>query len=357
MEKANQPKQPSLKVNFIYSLLYQILTAILPIITLPYISRVLGAEKVGIYSYTQAFANYFFMFGMLGVENYGNREIATVRDNDEKLSQTFWEIFLVKLIFSGSFSLIYLFYCILFIKENAIIYFLQFFYVFSSVINIAWFCFGLEVFKLTTLINTIVQLSSTAAVFLFVRSDSDLWIYTFIISFSFLASALLMWPYALKRVNRIKITKAGLQRHIRPLMVLFWPVIAASIYNVMDKLMLGSMSTKKEVGFYDYAEKIVLFPNTVISALNSVIMPRMSNLFATDKEETAKRLMDTVMLFSIAASIAMAFGLAGVGEAFAVLFYGEKFVRSGLFIVLLCPVIVFKSLAAAIRTRYIIPRQ
>ena len=82
-----------LRKNLIYNIFYQILIIILPLITAPYISRVLGSHNVGVYSYTQAFANYFYLFAMLGVNNYGNRTIAAVRDDRYEVSKTFWEIF------------------------------------------------------------------------------------------------------------------------------------------------------------------------------------------------------------------------------------------------------------------------
>ena len=82
-----------IKKNLIYNVTYQILVIILPFITAPYISRVLGAHNVGVYSYTQAFANYFYLFAMLGVMNYGNRTIAAVRDDFEEIKRRFWEIF------------------------------------------------------------------------------------------------------------------------------------------------------------------------------------------------------------------------------------------------------------------------
>lgn len=89
-------RKASLKENFVYSVLYQILILILPLITAPYLSRTIGGESVGIYSYTQAFAHYFVLLALLGVENYGNREIARVRDDKVLKSQTFWEIYAIQ---------------------------------------------------------------------------------------------------------------------------------------------------------------------------------------------------------------------------------------------------------------------
>ena len=120
--------KPSLKTNFIFNIGYQILVIILPLITAPYITRVLGAENTGIYSYTQAFANYFYLFAMLGVNNYGNRRIAQVRDNTGDRDRVFWEIFTFQALTGIAVALLYVTYCLRFSRENRLIYLMQFFY-------------------------------------------------------------------------------------------------------------------------------------------------------------------------------------------------------------------------------------
>lgn len=225
----------------------------------------------------------------------------------------------------------------------------------SSAFDINWVCFGLEKFKLTTVRSTIVRLCMAAATFLFVNNSNDLWIYTFILSFGNFIAALAVWPFVLKHFHFVKPSWPGIKQHIKPNLVLFWPVIAVSLYNIMDKLMLGMFSTVEEVAFYTYAERITQIPNTLILALDNVIMPRMSNLYANNNKEQTRSLMDNVMLFAMLMAASMAFGLAGVAPVFAPWFYGEAFARCGLFIVMLCPIIVFKGWAGALRTQYIIP--
>lgn len=348
-------RKHSLKSNFIYNIGYQILTILLPLITAPYVSRTLGAYNVGVYSYTQAFANYFYLFAMLGVNNYGNRKIAQVRDDRDLLKKTFWEIASFQLFVAVVVSIAYVIYCSFANLDNRIVYLMQFFYVVSGALDVNWFCFGMENFKLTTLRSTIVRIAMATAVFIFVRQPEDLWRYTFILSFGMLASAIAVWPYVIKEVGFVKPTMTGIVQHIKPNLVLFWPVIAVSLYNIMDKLMLGFFSTKEEVAYYTYAYRIVEIPLTLILALDNVIMPRMANLYAGDERDRAAELMNQVMLFAMLMSAGMAFGLAGIGETFAPWFYGSNYVRCGLFVALLSPTLVFKGWASAIRTQFIIP--
>lgn len=347
----------SIKVNLVYNMLYQIFNILLPLITAPYITRVLGANNLGIYSYSQAFANYFYLFAMLGVNNYGNRSIAMVRDDQKKLNQTFWEIFSFQLVIGAIVSLAYISYVFLFITSSRFIYILQYFYVLSGMLDINWACFGLEKFKLTAIRSMVIRIGMTIAVFGFVKDDNDLWVYTLILSLQYLLSVIVIWPFILKHISFVKVSWKGIVRHIKPNLMLFWPVIAVSLYNIMDKLMLGYISTEEEVAFYTYAERIITIPTTVILALDNVIMPRMSNLYATHADNKANQLMDSVMMFAMFMSVAMAFGIAGVGQSFAIWFYGSAFARCGYFIVLLSPTILFKGCAGALRTQYIIPTQ
>lgn len=350
-------KEPKLRTNFTYNLGYQLLAIVLPLITAPYVSRVLGSHNVGVYSYTQACANYFFLFAMLGVSNYGNRMVAAVRDDKEKLEKTFWEIYAFQFIVGTLVCIAYLIYCTFIVEQDRLVSYMQFFYVASGWLGINWLMFGLEQFKLTTIRNIVIRVGMAVLTFVLVKERNDLPIYTAIIAGGNLLSVLVIWPFALKHVPFKRPTISGVAKHIKPNLILFWPVIAVSLYNIMDKLMLGVMSTKKEVGFYTYAENITQIPNTLILALDNVMLPRMANLYATGKNKKASNLMDNVMLFAMMAAAAMSFGLAGVGPIFAPWFYGEEFTRCGLFIVLLCPVIIFKGWAGALRTQYIIPNK
>ena len=350
-------KEPKLRVNLIYNLGYQIFAIVLPLITAPYVSRVLGADNIGRYSYIQACANYFFLFAMLGVSNYGNRTVASVRDDKEKLEKTFWEIYVFQFCVGGAVCLAYLIYCTYMVKQDNLIAYIQFFYVASGCLGINWLMFGLEQFKLITIRNIIIRIGMTLSIFIFVQDHGDLPVYTAIIALGNLISVLAIWPFVLKYIRFRLPNISRIVKHIKPNLLLFFPVVAVSFYNIMDKLMLGVMSTKIEVGFYTYAENITQIPNTLILAFDNVMLPRMANLYAAGQKEKALSLMDSVMMFAMMAAAAMSFGLAGIAPIFAPWFYGIEFARCGLFITLLCPIIIFKGWAGALRTQYIIPNK
>lgn len=357
MKKKNAEKKDPLKLNILYSTAYQVLVLIIPLITAPYVSRVLGATNLGIYSYTQAFANYFVLFAMLGVANYGNRSIARVRDNPKLLSKTFWEIYLFQIFITIIVSAIYILYCFIGISHNRVVYLLQFLYVISAGFDINWFFFGIEKFKLTVTRNTIIKVVNAILIFILVKDRSDLSIYTFIMSMGTLVSVIVLFPFLSQYVSFEKIEIKNIIKHIKPNLILFIPVIAISLYNIMDKLMLGYLSTSDEVAFYSNAEKIAQLPNSVIMAVGNVLMPRMSNLIATGKKEKSSELFDRSMTFMIVSSVLLAFGMASVSNVFAPWFYGKEFAKCGIYISWLCPTIIFKSIAGSVRTQLIIPME
>lgn len=349
-------KKTDLKINFIYSACFQILDLILPLITAPYVARVLGAAPLGIYAKTQAIASYFYMFGMLGVKNYGNRAIAKSRDDPNTLNKTFWEIYIFQISTAFLFTIVYMLFCIIYIHEYRKAYILQVLYVVSGMVDINWFYFGLEKFKVVTIKNAIIRIVSAACIFVFIRDASDTLNYIVIIAAGHLFSSISLWPFVLNHVNFVWPTWQGVKSHIKPNLFLFWPIIAISLYNIMDKIMLGYFSTNEEVAYYSNSEKIVNIPTTLIVALDNVIMPRMSNLYTIDiNSNKIKILTDSVMMFTMFMSSAMVFGVAGLSSVFAPWFYGSAFERCGYFIFLLSPVIIFKGWAGALRTQFIIP--
>lgn len=159
----------SIKKNYLYNLLYQILILILPIITTPYISRTLGSENIGIYSFTISIVTYFMLFGSLGVSLYGQREIAYIRKNKIKLQRTFFEIVVFRFI---TMAITIFIYYIIFVKNNVYkqYYRILIIYLLATSFDISWFFQGLEEFKKTVTRNIVVRTISIICVFIFVKS-------------------------------------------------------------------------------------------------------------------------------------------------------------------------------------------
>lgn len=350
-------RMESVKKNFIYNVVYQILLVILPLITAPYIARTLGATAVGIYSYTNSIAYYFILFAMLGISNYGNISIASVRDNKEKLNKTFSTIYQLQFILFILAIVIYCIYSIFFVSENNLIFILQIFYVASGLLDISWLFFGLEQFKLTVFRNVVIKVITLVAMFLFVKNPDDLWIYTLIMSVGTFISQAYLWLYVRKFVKFTRVSFKNIRKILKPVLILFIPVIAYSIYKVMDKIMLGNMANYAEVGYFNNAEKIINIPMGIITALGTVMLPRMSNIIAKkDKDKSKKYISLSLKLVTIISS-AISFGLIGISNIFTPVFFGEGYDPCINIIILLSVTVFFISWANVIRTQYLMPNR
>ncbi|SCI44904.1 flippase [Romboutsia sp. 1001713B170207_170306_H8] len=345
----------SIKKNFIYNCIYQILILILPLATTPYISRVLGVENIGIYSYTQSIAYYFMIFAMLGVNNYGNRSCARVRENRAELSKTFYEIYSLQFIMSLMCIVLYSIYAIFLAKINRVIFYIQILYVFSVIFDINWFFFSLEKFKITIVRNVFIKVFTIILIFVFIKNESQLKLYTAIMAVGTLLSQLVIWPF-LKRYIDLNIPRANdIFKHLKPNLILFVPVVAVSIYKYMDKIMIGSMTGMIQEGYYVQAEKVLNIPLGLISALGTVMLPRMSNLAYRNKNEESKILINKSMLFISFLSPALAFGLAGISQTFIPLFLGDSFIDCIDILTSLSFSVLFVGWANIIRTQYLMP--
>lgn len=276
----------SITKNYIYNLAYQILLIITPIITTPYLSRVLGSEKIGIYSFTNSIVSCFILFGGLGITLYAQREIAFVQEDKEKISTIFWEIITVKCCTVMISIIIYYFTCVL-NNEYKYFYLIFLIEVIANCIDISWLFQGLEQFKKTITKNALVRILATISIIVFVKKPEDLYKYILIQSISVLLGNLSLWIYLPKYVNKIKIKKIKIKKHIKPIILLFIPQIALQIYMVLDKTMIGWIIVdKSEVGFYEQAQKIIRLVLAIMTSLSTVMVPRISSMYAkNDKKQ------------------------------------------------------------------------
>jgi len=337
-----------------YSVVYQILNIITPLITAPYISRVLGVSNMGIYSYTKSISSYFLLIAMLGISNYGNRAIATSRDNKNKTSRLFWEIYSIQFVSSILTTIAYLIY-INFFAVNQLVSFTWMFYVLSAFFDISWFYFGIEEFRLVVTRNVILKITSVILIFTLINSYEDIWKYSLIMSLSTLINQLILWLFIKNYIKFYRINIKTVKEHLKPILVLFIPVIAVSVYTIMDKIMIGQLSTMTEAGLYENAQKIMTLPTGIITALGTVMMPRMANLLSKNELYKAKQYLEISMKFTMIMSSAIAFGIAGIAPVFAPVFFGIEFMGSSKIMSLLAVTVVIISWANVIRTQYLIP--
>ncbi|MDO4305291.1 MAG: flippase [Eubacteriales bacterium] len=348
-------KKSSIKMNVLYQLVYEVFAMLIPLLTAPYVSRILGAEKLGIYSYWYSVASYFGMVAMLGVKNYGNREIAKNRENIECLTKTFWSIYAVQCGVSVIVLIAYMIFIFCFSSDNTGCSLVFTLYVISCMLDISWFFFGTEQFKITSARNTIIKLITASLVFLCVRSADDILLYCGIMAGGCLASQLILWVQLSRYICYTKIHFNQMLSHFKPMLILFIPVLAVSLYCIMDKIMIGNLSNKTQLGFYEASEKITTCVKSVITAFGTVMMPRMSKLFSDGDIKAGNRYMSLSVEIMMAVAFAMAFGISSVAHIFAPLFWGEEFIPCAGLLIALSAALPFEAFADIIRTQYLIP--
>lgn len=345
----------NVKSNFIYEVIYQVLCVLLPILTAPYIARVIGVNGVGVYSYTYSIASYFVLFAKLGIHVYGNRAIAAVRDDKEKLNKTFSELLLVHVIISVVVLMAYGIYAFGCSQEYIEIVLVQAMYVVAELLDINWLYFGLEKFKITTIRSMSIKVIMLISIFIFVQNSTDTWKYCAIMAGGMMLSEFAMWLWAPRYVKIVKVEFRVALKHIKPLIVFFIPSVAVSLYKVMDKIMLGSMSGIGQVGLYENAEKIITMTLSLVTALGTVMMPRMTNLIVVGDTQKIRRTIYLSMKFIMIISIAMACGIAGVAEVFTLVFLGREFSGCIMLMMGLALSMPFTAFANVLRTQYLIP--
>ncbi|MDO4987069.1 MAG: flippase [Candidatus Saccharibacteria bacterium] len=349
-------KPKSLTKNFIYNLLYQILILIIPLVSTPYISRVLGAENIGIYSFTLSIATYFVLFGTLGTSTYGQREIAYVAHDKEKYSKTFWEIFILKL---GTMTFSLLTFFLFFVLGNSeynIYYAILTIEIVGSLLDISWLFQGLEEFKKTVLRNAIIRLVGFALLFVLVKTPADLPIYFAIHVASTFFGNFSLWFYLPKFLSKVNFKSLNPLKHLKNTIVLFIPQVAIQVYTVLDKTMIGAIITdKSEVGYYEQSQKLVKVLLAVVTSLGIVMASRIAKYYAAGKKrETEKAMYKSFRVVFLMGMPIMA-GLMVTAPTFSPLFYGEGYDAIPLLLRIISPILIFIGMSNVIGIQYLLP--
>ena len=342
--------------NYIYNLSYQILILILPLVTAPYISRVLGAEKIGIYSYTISISAFFILFGSLGIALYGQREIAYMQGDKLKYSKTFWEIFILRCITMFISLVIFYISFIVINNEYSTYYKILILEIVANTIDISWFFQGMEEFKKTVTRNLIVKIISIICIFIFVKSKEDIYIYFWIYVISILIGNFSLWLYLPKCLIRVKTKEINIFKHLKPTIGLFIPQIAVQVYTLLDKTMLGTIiEEKSEVGFYEQSQKIIKMLLTIITSLGTVMLPRIANTFANGNKEQVTSYMKKSFNMVFLIAFPLIFGIISVSKTFVPIFFGEGYEKVITLINVISPIILLIGLSNVTGTQYLLP--
>ncbi len=345
----------SITKNYIYNMVYQVLILILPLITTPYLSRVLGAEGIGIYSYTYTIVTYFILFGSLGVALYGQREIAYAQENVEARKKTFIEIIIFRFITIGIATIAYFF---LFMngEKYQLYYRILLLELIAGAFDISWFFQGMEEFKRTVTRNVLVRLCSVSLVFVLVKTKEDLAMFTLIYSIADLLGNLSLWLYLPKYLKGVKVKNINVLQHLPQITLLFIPQIANQLYKMLDTTMIGKLvEDKSELGFYEQGQKVIRLLLTMVTSLGVVMIPRMASTFASGDKEKINDYMKMSFKFVFFLAFPIMFGIISISKDFVPIFFGDGYDKVAILINIISPILLLMGIANVVGTQYMLP--
>lgn len=341
--------------NYLYNVGYQVLAIIVPLITSYYVSRVLSPEGVGANAFTNSIIQYFMLLANIGIGYYGNREIAYVRDNKQKMAATFWEIQIVKTVMTVAAYLSFMVF-MAFYSGNKTYMWAQSINLLAVAFDISWLYQGLEDFKRTVLRNTFVKITSMIAIFIFIKSPKDVALYIIVLALSTLLGNLTLWPHAVNNYGHVdRGTKLNPWRHFVPTVTMFVPQIATQLYVQLNRTMLGLMVDQKASGFYQYSDNLVKLILAFVTATGTVMLPHVANAFAQHDMEKVHKMLYKSFDFVSALAYPMMFGIAGVSLTLAPLYYSSKYAPVGPAMLIESIVILMIGWSNVIGTQYLLP--
>lgn len=353
------PKTLSVKTNFIFNLAIQILTYLIPLITAPYLSRILTPTGIGNNSFVNSIATYFVLIITFGYTTYGTKEVAQCRSDKESYSRIFWNVtfsrgFLFILSFVAYFLMAYLWGFGGNVDKN--IFLIYSLLLVNAFLDITYLFQGLENFRILAIFHIVLRVAAAVLYFVFVKTQDDLLLYATIYTSSTLMVSIISWVFALRWISKPSFADIHVFKCLKNNLKYFLPTIAISVYTVLDRTMLGYISTQEEVGFYEEAYKIVAVGTGVVAAIAPIMLSHISALIKEGNEDEVrhKEMQLSEMYFLMGLPIVV--GLYLVGRYFIPAFFGEEYISSTYVLYWLVPLAMVIPASGIIGNIYYVPR-
>lgn len=355
MRKEEKHSGNSVGSNYIFSLIYQVVNLLVQVILLRYLTIVIGAKGIGIQSYTNSVVSYFVMFSALGINWYGQKEIALRIGKKESLSQCFWKLFMLKAVWSMVVLPVYGI-LIAVSAEYRIYYIAMLFTYFAGVLDISWLYQGVERFDIIAIRNTVIKVLGMVLTFAFVKTEDDVLLYVIFVAVSNFAGNASMWLKLSDMIQPPKKDCLHFKESIRPAVQYFIPTIATTLYLTMDKTMIGMITGDNyENGYYEQAIQITNMLKTIVLSYNAVMVSRMSFLFVQGEEEHVKKHFADSLELILTISWPIVFGFLMVEREFVTLYFGAGNERIGDVLLVFSPVILIVGLSNMVESHIITP--
>jgi O-antigen/teichoic acid export membrane protein len=269
--------------NIFYNVLLAVSQVLFPLLTFPYLARVLGPENIGLYNFSESYARYFALVAALGISVYGVREIAKKQEQPKALSNTFAELFLINFIATCVLSVVYIFTIVYSTKlsSNANLFYWSFLFFFFQVFVLEWFFTGINQFKYIAIRFFFIRLVFIAVIFIFIKEPNDYVKYMQLQVGLTLFLAIINFVYLFKFIDlkNIRLNELNIIKHLKPLFLLFLTIFSISVYLHFDTVLLGILADNESVGYYSAPLKLVKIIIAVLAAITAAMFPKMVQFF------------------------------------------------------------------------------
>lgn len=338
--------------NYLYNTVYQFLIIALPIITTPYISRVLSVGDLGIYNYSLTIMTYFTFVASLGFHIYGQKEIAKAQ-NQEQRNTAFSSIFTLRLSFGIAVAGIY-FLLVFFFFPHKLVYFAQGIGLLASNIDVSWYYAGKENYKVLTIRNIAIKLISVFILFAFVRGSDALLKYTLSISLPNLIGNISLFYRIDVKYYKLELSVKTVKKIIFSSVILFLPTLVQQLYSVIDTTILGALSSNEQVGYYSQTFKLINMGAALTYSIGTVLLPRIVSDYNEGRVDNVKINMRGAVTFILHISIPLMVGTFCIADIFVPWFYGQKYISIISLIMLASPLMIITSLSNLLGTQFLI---
>lgn len=334
----------SVKKNAAFNMLRTLMGLIFPLITFPYVSRILGPAGTGKVHYAQSIVSYFSMISMLGINTYGLREAAKIRDDKDRLSKFYREIMAINIV---STLIAYILFFIAFFSFKGLAEYKSLLLVTSgsilfTALGVEWLYGAVEDYAYIAIRSVFFQFIGVVLLFVFVKDSGDALQYAGLSVITNVGSNLFNFFHCHKYVYLFKKYSLEIKKHLKPIFILFGTTVAISIYTVLDTTMLGALCGDEQVGIYNAATKINKIVMGLIVSVGAVVTPRMSSIIEKDTAGYKTLLLKTCN-FYLGMTIPCAAGLCFLSRPIVILFCGEAFSESVFIMQIMTPIIIFIS--------------
>ena len=329
--------------NYLLSLIYELFTIIVPLVTAPYLTRVLHADNYGIYSYVSSITSIILTLALLGVYSYGNRQVAYCRDNYYELSEIFWELMTLRLIMGIAGSLAFFTFAS---TTDFKIYFILYYGCFlANVFDCSWVFIGIENMAPCVIKNSAAKALTLIGIFIFVKNENDVGKYIFLVAMSGLLANIAVYSQLRGIIKKPVIRFRGIVNHLKGSVFLFLPQLASLLYLQIDKAMIQWLTSEtSQISFYDQAEKIVTVALSVITVISTVMMPRIANVYQKGDLKRVESYLAKASRFSLLLAIPMTIGLQCTALQLVPWYLGNEYLPTAYAIIVISPIAISNSL-------------